>query len=359
MFQTQKSIFYNIKKIQTMSSTPKFIRMLLAVGLALSVMILGCQQEEILLPEDENMEAAAFKKGPAFPDLIPLPTGFQPEGIVVGKGKDFYVGSIISGAIFKGDLQTGAGAYLVQPQVGGSAVGLSYDNRSKYLFVAGGFYGKAFVYNSNSGVLVATFQFTNPLAVPTMINDVVVTQDAVYFTDLLRPYFYKVPLGPAGSLPDPLAFQEIPLGGDFVMAPPTPTGPSFNANGIDATPNGQHLVLVNTSLGTLYRVDPVSGQADLIDLGGATLPFGDGILLDGKTLYVVQNFFNQIAEVKLSPDLLTGVVESNILSPNFRIPATIGEFGNSLYAVNARFDVASPFTPAPDVEFEVVRVDKP
>jgi hypothetical protein len=36
------------------------------------------------------------------------------------------------------------------------------------------------------------------------------------------------------------------------------------------------------------------------------------------------------------------------------IPTTVAEFGNSLYAVNARFDVV----PGPLVEYDVVRVDK-
>jgi len=40
------------------------------------------------------------------------------------------------------------------------------------------------------------------------------------------------------------------------------------------------------------------------------------------------------------------------------IPATAAEFGKSLYVVNARFDVAPPGMPAPDVEFQVVRLPK-
>jgi hypothetical protein len=38
----------------------------------------------------------------------------------------------------------------------------------------------------------------------------------------------------------------------------------------------------------------------------------------------------------------------------FRIPTTIAEFGDALYAVNARFDVP----PTPDTEYDVVRVSK-
>lgn len=78
----------------------------------------------------------------------------------------------------------------------------------------------------------------------------------------------------------------------------------------------------------------------------------------GKTLYVVQNFFNQIAVVHLTPDLSSGSVGTPIVSSEFRIPTTAAEFGNALYAVNARFDVAPPGLPAPGVEFEVARVTK-
>ena len=44
-----------------------------------------------------------------FPDIIPLPNGFQPEGIATGRGTTFYVGSIPTGAVYRGDLRTGEG----------------------------------------------------------------------------------------------------------------------------------------------------------------------------------------------------------------------------------------------------------
>ena len=63
---------------------------------------------------------------------------------------------------------------------------------------------------------------------------------------------------------------------------------------------GNWLMIVNWVTGLLYRVDPVTGFAMQVDLGGETLLSGDGILLDGRnTLYVVQSFANQIAEVDL------------------------------------------------------------
>ena len=53
-----------------------------------------------------------------FPQVVPLPGGFQPEGIAIGRGTTFYVGSIPTGAVFRGDLRTGKGAVLVPGAAG-------------------------------------------------------------------------------------------------------------------------------------------------------------------------------------------------------------------------------------------------
>jgi hypothetical protein len=44
-----------------------------------------------------------------FPESIRLPNGFQPEGIASGGGTTFYVGSIPTGAVYRGDIETGEG----------------------------------------------------------------------------------------------------------------------------------------------------------------------------------------------------------------------------------------------------------
>jgi hypothetical protein len=112
------------------------------------------------------------------------------------------------------------------------------------------------------------------------------------------------------------------------------------------------LIIVNSTEGALYTVDPNTGVATRIDLGTGAVPNGDGILLQGKTLYVVQNQLNQIAVIRLRADLTSGEIVETITSPNFRVPTTIARFGNNLYAVNARFGTP----PTPDTEYEVVRV---
>jgi sugar lactone lactonase YvrE len=278
------------------------------------------------------------------PAEISLPNGFQPEGIAAGQGTTFYVGSIPTGAIFRGNLRTGKGAVLVQPQVGRQALGLKYDDRTGLLFVAGGDTGYAYVYNGETGENVAEIQLTNTLP---FINDVVVTKDAAFFTHSLRPTLYRVPLARNGELPDAPTVETIPLGGDYQFTPG-----QLNANGIAATPDGKWLIIVNSVDGVLYKVDPTTGTAKRIDLGAGALRDGDGILLKGKTLYVVQNSLNQIALIELDSDFSSGTIIDTISSPLFLVPTTIAGFGNAMYTVNARFGT----DPTLDTEYEVVRV---
>ena len=68
---------------------------------------------------------------------------------------------------------------------------------------------------------------------------------------------------------------------------------------------------------------------------------------------MVQNRFNQIAVVKLNRSYTSGKVIDTITNPNFDVPTTVAPFGKYLYAVNARFGIASPDT----ATYSVVRVD--
>src|SRR4029078_6229775 len=73
-----------------------------------------------------------------FQAVISLPNGFQPEGIASGEGTTFFVGSVPTGAVYRGDVKTGEGEVLIPPQRGHNSVGLKYDPRSDLIFVAGG-----------------------------------------------------------------------------------------------------------------------------------------------------------------------------------------------------------------------------
>jgi hypothetical protein len=289
--------------------------------------------------------AAPVKPGETFPKILPLPDGFQPEGIVTGRGTDYYVGSLADGAVYRGNLRTGEGELLLTPPEGREAAGLAFDPRGNALFVSGGPTGQAYVYNATTGAEMATYQLATP--VDGFINDVIVTPGAAYFTNFLQAVLYRLPLAPDGGLPDPGEVEAIPLPPEFG------TG-DYAANGIEATPDGRLLVVVHTSLGALYRIDTASWEVTPIDLGGEMVSWGDGLLLEGKTLYVVQNFLNQIAVVELEPGWARGAVVETLTDPDFRIPTTVARFGDALYAVNARFDTP----PEPDTEYEAVRVAK-
>ena len=330
--------------------------------LLLLMFAISCQEDGILIPDSDFQ----LENRSAFPETIALPDGYQPEGIVVGKGHDAYVGSIGSGTILKVDLKTGENEVLVAPS-GIPVVGLSFDARSNLVFAARGFAGVVSVYDSQTGLHVKDYMLITPGPIPTTwINDLVVTKKAVYATDSFRDVLYIIPLGPAGQLSEQSEVVEIQLTGDFqyVTTPSPVTGLFFNGNGIDATPNGKHLFLAHSDLGIMYHVDPITGECTFIDLGGEFLPSIDGILLDEYDgefyVYAVQNFVNQITKIQLHNDLESGEVVEVITDPDFKIPTTTDEFGDGLYVVNARFDVASPVVPGDYsmIEFDLVRIDK-
>jgi outer membrane protein assembly factor BamB len=280
--------------------------------------------------------AAHHPSGSPFPKLIALPVGFQPEGIAI-KHKTFFVGSIPTGAVYRGDLRTGTGDVLVQPQAGRAAIGLKVS-RDGRLFVAGGPTGKAFVYDARTGAPLAEHALASGTP---FINDVALRHGTAYFTNSRAPEVFAVPLdgGPV---------RHIAITGDFQQTgDPTAT----NLNGI-AVAGHDTLVLVQTNTGKLFAADADTGVAKEIDLGGANVVNGDGLLLIGRVLFVVQNRLNQIAVVFLSRDLTRGRVVKTITDPAFDVPTTIAAAHRHLFAVNARFGTPSPQT----ATYNVVRV---
>ncbi|WP_327005513.1 superoxide dismutase [Dactylosporangium sp. NBC_01737] len=276
-------------------------------------------------------------RGTAFPEVIGLPDGWQAEGIATGRGTTFYVGSLAHGGIYRGSLATGKGSTFVEGTAGKQAVGLEYDQRGR-LWAATG--SGATVYDGDSGRVLAEYALGG-----SFVNDVVVTGRAAYFTDSYQPVLYEVPLDQAGRLPGQAAVRTIALPGGLGEAD------GFN-NGIEATPDGR-LLIVQMLADRLFAFDPRSGVAAQVDLGGASVLQGDGLLRRGAHLYVVRNFFNVIAKFRLGPGLRSATLVKEITHPRFDIPATVAGFGGSLYAVNGRFNLPAP---APTDTYSVVRV---
>jgi sugar lactone lactonase YvrE len=275
----------------------------------------------------------------SYPVRIDLPNGFQPEGIAIA-GSTAYLGSRANGDIYAADLRTGQGK-VISKGPGTGSLGMKVDRFGR-LFVAGAGGGNGRVIDTRTGKVLASYTFTT--STTTFVNDVILGKDAAWFTDSLQQAFYKVPIGRNGRLA--AKAETIPLSGDYQHLP------GNNANGISLTPDGRALIMVQSSTGFLLRVDPKTGVARRIDIGKALMTNGDGLLLVGTTLYVVQNRSNKIAVVELNAAGTRGDVIGDLTSTDFDVPTTLAAFGNRFYLPNARFTT----TPAPDTQYWVTAV---
>ncbi|WP_229072276.1 SMP-30/gluconolactonase/LRE family protein [Actinoplanes sp. DH11] len=276
------------------------------------------------------------------PATITLPSGFQPEGIAIGTKPFAYFGSRVDGDIYRVDLRTGKGATFSEGP-GTASLGMKVDGSR--LFVAGGAGGNARVLDLRTGEVLRSYQL-QPAGTTAFINDVIVTDDAAWFTDSRNAVLFKLPFGRHGRLPAQAV--AVPLTGDFVL------GEGNNANGITTTPDGRALIVVQSNTGSLFRVS-FSGVAQRIDLGaGESLVNGDGLWLRGRTLYAVQNRLNVIAKVELNRKGTTGTVVSRTGDPRFDVPTTIAEYGKRFYLPNARF--TTPAEPTTTYNAVAVRI---
>jgi sugar lactone lactonase YvrE len=298
----------------------------------------------LLLALAAAVAAPAAAARPA--EVIVLPGASSAEGIAAGRGATFYAGDLFAGDIFRGNVQRGTAELFIDAPAGRMAVGMAADLAHQLLFVAGGFTGQAYVYDLRSGATVATYQLGAPAS--SLINDVALTKDGAWFTDSFQAQLYFVPVSRAG-VPGP-TFRTLGLSG------PAATligNGAVNLNGIQATANGKTLIVAHSANAQLYTVDPATGASATI--AGVSVPNVDGIVLEAGRLWAVQNFSNQIARIRLAPDLTSGVVEEVITSQLFQVPTTAARFGSRLAVVNAKFDTGIP--PTAD-QYEVILVDR-
>jgi hypothetical protein len=177
------------------------------------------------------------------------------------------------------------------------------------------------------------------------LNDVTVTRTAVYVTDSMVQRLVVIPLGRSRSLPPATGFLTLPLSGDLVF------GPGFNANGIRALPGGRSLVVV--SQGDLFKVDAATGIADLIEVSGGDLAGGDGLILRGRTLYVVRGGGgNDVAILKLNGDTTAATITGSLTDSDLDVPTTGTIAAGRLWVVNGRFNTP----PTPETPYWVTRL---
>ena len=301
--------------------------------------------QNIFLAEQER--AAPLEATDNTAPTVMLPNGFEPEGITVGRDATAYVGSVGSGAIYQVNLATGEGSVFVPAQETQKVAGMAYDRRTDLLYVAGVEAGNGLVYDGLTGEQVAEIQFTTG----GLVNDVALTDDAVFFTDSYQPVVYRLPLDPESHLPDPAASETIALTGDFENLPD-----GLNSNGIVASADGAKLIIAHSDLGKLYVVDTASGEAMELALDRDAQPYHDGLALDGDTLYVVDSTIDQdnVYVVALDPEWKSGEIVRTITDPTMEALSTVAIYGDALYVVNARWDAER----TPETEYWLTRVKR-
>lgn len=276
------------------------------------------------------------------PETVPLPDGIRPEGITSGPGTRFYVGSLADGRIVAGDLLAATSTTVLAGAPGRALRGLFCDERTNLVWAAGNVGTEAHVW----AVEGTTGAIVQDMVVPggVFLNDLVVTADTVWVTDsrIVPDRLTALALTSSGA-PTGAAPTFVPLGGDW----PAGDGTAVNANGIRALPDGS-LILNNSRVGGLWQVDPTTGNAAEIPVsGGPGITAGDGLELDSFTLYNVrgsgQNEVSVLELVQVGAAWAArwrGARSDETLD----VPSTATLAGGWLWAVNARFGVASPGT---------------
>ncbi|MBT2472432.1 hypothetical protein J7E97_32430 [Streptomyces sp. ISL-66] len=85
-------------------------------------------------------------------------------------------------------------------------------------------------------------------------------------------------------------------------------------------------------------MDTATGAATRTELDGGAVSYGDGLLVHGRTLYVVRNQPQVVDVFTLSGDVRRGRFVKQLTGPRFHQPTTAALHGDRLYVVNAAFD---------------------
>jgi hypothetical protein len=301
--------------------------------------LLGLAAGAALLPVAASGGTAQARRrsGPA-PETVNLPVGFRPEGIASGPGTTYYAGSMANGSIVTGDLLTGSQSVLLPPLTGRAIRGLYHDDRSGLLWFVGNVSTVQWVWavDASDGSLV----FGEFAPGGAFHNDVVVTDSFVYVTDSRVNRLVRVPLNPATGQPTG-SISFLALGGAWPVGPAGTT----NANGIRELPDGS-LVLNNSRVGGLWQVNPATGAATSIPVhGGPGLVAGDGLEIDGTTLYDVRGSDATSVAVLLLSSTGSGWAAKWVgarTDETLDVPSTATLAGGWLWVINARFGNPMP-----------------
>jgi hypothetical protein len=274
----------------------------------------------------------------------------RPEGITEGPGTLMYTSELLYGGVKSVDVVTGEVKQVVESFgfLERNAVGLTFAE--DVIWVAGG--GAAFgipaalyVYDPHTGADIAA------CVVPEagFLNDLIPYEGTLYVTDSITPNLWLFDVHSA--LEGNCVYESMSLPDDFAGSP-------FRANGLVEYEGG--LVIANSAGGQLWYLDLETHEYTLL----IEVPLADGLLLDGDILYSVENSLNNVGVFKLDYSKKYGVTAErigDISSDRFRVPATVAMYEDTLFLVNARFDIGLPAVGEEDLstfteDFDVVAI---
>ncbi|MFD3454837.1 SMP-30/gluconolactonase/LRE family protein [Streptomyces sp. NPDC058691] len=262
--------------------------------------------------------------------VVSRAAGVLPEGITIDADGTMYVSSDGTGALYRGSVRSPrlhpfhAAGLAGRP----STLGVHTDSNGRVFSVGG---AELTVHDRHGRLLATRTAQSGPLAAP-VLNDLVITDDAVYVTDWANPVVHRA-LIRHGSLGPLEPWLDI-----------RPGFPQFPAqywllNGIVADPSGTTLLVASNGTEAVWRVDVAGQEITQVDLGGAS--FGaDGMVLSGRTLYAVLNYGapHGVYVAELDAQLRTGSVTHRITGQRFDLPTTLARHGCRLYVVNSQND---------------------
>lgn len=282
------------------------------------------------------LTALCAAPGPAaardLPDtyVVSRQPGVLPEGITIARDGTMYVSSDGTGALYRGHI--GDPALRPFPARGledrPSSLGVHTDRRGRVHSVGG---ATLTVHDRHGRLLATRTARSGPLGAP-HLNDLVVTNDAVYVTDWANPVIHRAEIrhGALGPLE-----PWLDIRGAFPQFP----AQYWLLNGIVANEDGTALLVASNGTEAVWRIGTADKEVEQLRLGEQS--FGpDGMVLRGRTLYAVLNYGapHGVYIAELDDDLRTGAVTHRITGEPFDLPTTLARHGCRLYVVNSQLN---------------------
>lgn len=289
-----------------------------------------------------------------------------PTGLAMDSASGhFYVGSAEGGTLYRGHLSEPAVEVWSPAGQDGRTFtsGMNIDSAGR-LFAGGGETATLRIYDTKSKALLARLKGRTG----GFVNDIALDGDGTaYVTDSFKPQIYRVTQAPGGRWTMRPWLDVEAAGVDWIHG-------QHNLNGIVSA--GSRLLAVQSNTGQLWRIDPATREITEVDLGGGSLPGGDGLAWRDGHLYVSQGGLfegpgaqSRVAVVELSQDLARGRVVDGLAPPEGLLhPSAVALTGRAadgtaaagrVLVVNSQFNRWSAGLPPTSLPFTVSSLPLP